>query len=336
MDLDLLDRLGLRDIPRWYREKFGVSSLLQTGYGNNRAQHQLTFTENVSQPAHQPAQRAIEWSAAAESVENSERRPKQSRYKPPKSPRGPGFQPGKNRGNYSKGQQPRNGYINPYTLTPTGSNSTPSPEPSDSSDSFILAGGTSKASNATNAADITRVLARQNLGHVPSLGEHLLDKEGMHIMKYDPTARMAKQLDPKEPIGGYPNSKGPFRTKSRRPYEFGGDSQLKTPGTDNAAARPSTAGSDRASKVANTGAPNVNTEKSRTMYDALMSDTSPIHPRDMEFTFGAIGEPVQYPSFDLERSSSNTSAQTSIYVGHQFFTKTDKKCDKKNTKKSDN
>jgi hypothetical protein len=58
-DITLLEKLGLRDIPRWYREKFNVPSLLQANYGNNhRGQPQQAAVD-------QPAQRAIQHHPAA-------------------------------------------------------------------------------------------------------------------------------------------------------------------------------------------------------------------------------------------------------------------------------
>lgn len=338
MDLVLLDKLGLRDIPRWYREKYGVASLLQSSYGNNRGQNQYPISEHAHQPVHQPtqqlAQRSLEWSPSAETPDIREHRAKQGRYKSPKSPRGPGFQSGKSRGNYTKGQgqgrgQQHHGYINPFEMTPTGS--TTSPETSE--DSFIMTCGpldvtvdrratdaprSLDAPRSTGATDALRVCAQQDPGRVSSQGsQSLLDKEGSANIKFDPTAQMAK-LTTNEPIDGYPKSI--FRTKSRRPYEYGGDSQLKSPIISDAT-RPSTAGSE----------PGIKPEQRRILYSTLLSNSEPIHPRDMEFTFGAIGEPVLYPNRDAELPSSNDSAGTSIYVGnHQFFAK----ADKKNTKRS--
>ncbi|KAE8148984.1 hypothetical protein BDV25DRAFT_141249 [Aspergillus avenaceus] len=37
-DLSTLEKLGLRDIPRWYREKYGIPSLLPNGHGHPRQQ----------------------------------------------------------------------------------------------------------------------------------------------------------------------------------------------------------------------------------------------------------------------------------------------------------
>ena len=52
-DIFMLEKLGLRDIPRWYREKYDVPSLLQAGYGNqHRGQQQQAAID-------QPQQRAI-------------------------------------------------------------------------------------------------------------------------------------------------------------------------------------------------------------------------------------------------------------------------------------
>ncbi|KAE8394217.1 hypothetical protein BDV23DRAFT_18142 [Aspergillus alliaceus] len=36
-DLSTLEKLGLRDIPRWYREKYGIPSLLPNGHGHPRS-----------------------------------------------------------------------------------------------------------------------------------------------------------------------------------------------------------------------------------------------------------------------------------------------------------
>ena len=36
-DLPTLEKLGLRDIPRWYREKYGIPSLLPNGHGHPRS-----------------------------------------------------------------------------------------------------------------------------------------------------------------------------------------------------------------------------------------------------------------------------------------------------------
>ncbi|KAJ5190449.1 Zinc finger CCCH-type [Penicillium cinerascens] len=346
MDLVLLDKLGLRDIPRWYREKYGVTSLLQSSYSNNRGQNQYQISEHahqlVHQPTQQPAQRSLEWSPSAETPDTREHRTKQGRYKSPKSPRGPGFQSGKSRGNYTKGQgqgrgQQHHGYINLFEMTPTGS--TTSPETSE--DSFIMTSGPLDATDdrramdasrsldairstgATGATDAPRVSVQQGPGRVSSQGsQSLLDKEGRATKKFDPTAQMAK-LTTNEPIDGYP--KNIFRTKSRRPYEYGGDSQLKSPITSNAT-RPSTAGRE----------PVIKPEQRRNLYSTLLSNSEPIHPRDMEFTFGAIGEPVLYPNRDTEFPSSNDSASTSIFVGNQqFFVKTDKKKNK-HSGRSDN
>jgi hypothetical protein len=64
-DIFMLEKLGLRDIPRWYREKFNVPSLLQVNYGNNnRGQQPQTV---IDQPQH----KAIQFQSAANSVNNA-------------------------------------------------------------------------------------------------------------------------------------------------------------------------------------------------------------------------------------------------------------------------
>jgi hypothetical protein len=58
-DIVMLEKLGLRDIPRWYREKYNVPSLLQANYGNHhRGQHHPDAVD-------QPANKAIQHHSAA-------------------------------------------------------------------------------------------------------------------------------------------------------------------------------------------------------------------------------------------------------------------------------
>ncbi|CEO59977.1 Putative C-x8-C-x5-C-x3-H type zinc finger protein [Penicillium brasilianum] len=63
-DIFMLEKLGLRDIPRWYREKYDVPSLLQAGQGNQqRGQQQQAAID-------QPQQRAIQYRPAANNLTN--------------------------------------------------------------------------------------------------------------------------------------------------------------------------------------------------------------------------------------------------------------------------
>ncbi|KAF3388501.1 hypothetical protein F1880_004288 [Penicillium rolfsii] len=51
-DIAKLEKLGLRDIPRWYREKFSVPSLLQTNYGNlHRGEHNQAAGDHLANNA---------------------------------------------------------------------------------------------------------------------------------------------------------------------------------------------------------------------------------------------------------------------------------------------
>lgn len=318
MDLVMLDKLGLRDIPRWYREKFGVPSLLHSNYGNHRGGHNQYFAlSEHAHPVNQSSQRATEWSLPAEGASTHDHRGKQGRYRAPKSPRGPGFRANKNHDNWNKqshGQ--RNNYCNPFDATPSFSTAS-----RDSSEgSFVMPKGPS------NATDIPNSSAQLNPGLVSSMGRCVLDKEGKATKKSDPTALMAK-LDTKDPIGE--SSKSAFRTKSRRPYEYGGDSHIKTPVVGNTAAGNTAAGNAAAGNTVTRPAtaeraPLPSFQQRRNMYSALLADSEPIHPRDMQFNFGPIGEPVQCPGAKTEcPNSSNTPI--SIFGVHPFFPMTENK-----------
>ncbi|KAI9368774.1 hypothetical protein BJX61DRAFT_198734 [Aspergillus egyptiacus] len=59
MDRTMLERLGLRDIPRWYRERYSIPSLLPNGHGHPRPQSDNTHAwkedgglKSIPYPAH--------------------------------------------------------------------------------------------------------------------------------------------------------------------------------------------------------------------------------------------------------------------------------------------
>lgn len=110
----LIEELGLRDIPRWYREKYNVPSLLHATY---RSQVQLAI-------AGQPQQKAIEYNEASaashdrdNNAENANHRVNNSgRFKAPRGanngkPRGNGRNQNSNRNMNSttSGMHPSNG-----------------------------------------------------------------------------------------------------------------------------------------------------------------------------------------------------------------------------------
>lgn len=332
MDVQLLEKLGLRDIPRWYRDKYSVPSLLST-YGNNRGQGQYAITEHAHQPVAQSPRHSIEWSSSVDAPENKESRSKQSRYKAPKSPRGPGFGPGKARGNNSKTQQPRKNIAGPDNVTssPTSSSST-------SGDSFVIPNA------PDHSPDGTLSLTQQDLGRYSAQSRHLLGKDGTKAV-------CIAELVTKESNNVY--SKNGFRTKSRRPFEynhdkFGGDANVQSPNNGNPASgnpatRPTTSVSENVSNIANPGSrrtdvvgPNNTTyyfvpssmasvvrlnapdftdpEQRRFMYNELLSNSESVHPLDMEYTYGPIGEPVQYPS-ERSRTMSSPNANTAFFAG---------------------
>lgn len=78
-DPELLERLGLREIPRWYREKYGVPGVSQPDVGNTRSQPAA-----IEQPM-----RTIEYNATGAHPENNDNgtdyaRGSNNRYKSPR------------------------------------------------------------------------------------------------------------------------------------------------------------------------------------------------------------------------------------------------------------
>ncbi|KAJ6126791.1 Zinc finger CCCH-type [Penicillium sp. IBT 18751x] len=327
MDTQLLEKLGLRDIPRWYREKFSVASL-QAGHGIKGGQTQYALTENAHQPPSPSPQRSIEWSSSVNTPESNETRANQSRHKTPKSPRGPGFGPGKSRGNVTKLQQSRKNYAESANVTPTSSSAS-------SGDSFVIPHAPSHSLGAPLAS------AQQNASKFSVQNKHLLGKADMTAKRLDLTASFP-ELTVEESVQTF--SKSGFRTKSRRPYEydrdkFGGDANVQSPSngnppTVNPTNRPNTSVSGPVSNVVNSdlhrhvavttnlgsrfvrpavvpdsrhASPNFKDPEQRRIYNELLSNSEAIHPRDMEYTYGAIGEPVEYPN-----TSSNSSADSAL------------------------
>lgn len=327
MDTQLLEKLGLRDIPRWYREKYSVASL-QSGYGNKGGQSQFALTEHAHDPSPQSPQRSIEWSPSVDAPENNEHRSKQGRHKTPKSPRGPGFGPGKTRCNVTKVQQSRKNYAESANITPTSSS------PS-SGDSFVIP----KAPSHSHTATLTS--AQQIPSGFSAQSKHLLDKDDQTTKRRDLTTSFP-ELTVEETIHAF--SRSGFRTKSRRPFEydrdkFGGDANVQSPSNGNPArvnpvSHPSTSVGDNVSNIVNPGprfispsvipvfqSHNFKDPEQHRIYNNLLSNSESIHPRDMEYTYGAIGEPVQYPG-----NLSNTSNESALLSGlDKFFDEAVKK-----------
>lgn len=108
-DISMLDKLGLRDIPRWYREKYQVESLLHPNGQTNRAQpanaaqKAITYPSNTQQSNTQqsnqptpPPPTAPDNHGPANNTSNNIARGPNNRYK---AQRGPGFAGPKARGN---------------------------------------------------------------------------------------------------------------------------------------------------------------------------------------------------------------------------------------------
>lgn len=186
-DVRMLEKLGLRDIPRWYREKFGVPSLLQASYGNNTRGQQSQAAIN------QPQHRAIQFQPTADvgpsaltghSGHNNsgQSRLRGGRYK---SPRGAGFA-GSNKGrNHKNGEKT----LGRKGVTP--------PPPS-------VSGHESPGT------------ASVGLSNVPSSGD------SPHLSP-EISPRTQQSVPASPAVSPIVKSKGFFRTKSR--FTFGADSK---------------------------------------------------------------------------------------------------------------
>ncbi|KAJ6099587.1 hypothetical protein N7467_001122 [Penicillium canescens] len=111
LDSDLLDKLGLRDIPRWYRDKFGVESLIHP-VQQQRATPRLAITEHP-----QPASPAIQYSSST-SLELKSSAPQAKQRSPARGPQNHGNNggPSHSRGSRNqgwKGRQAKGKNVNP-------------------------------------------------------------------------------------------------------------------------------------------------------------------------------------------------------------------------------
>lgn len=285
-DPAMLERLGLRDIPRWYREKYGIQSLQQPQYGSFRSQSTAAVE--------QPAMRAIQYNNNASEAEynpasnsNNNDRVTNGRFK---SPRGVGFQ-GRARGGGSW-HKVNNGRDN---ISQNAADTTP--ESSNPSEDFFL-------TDATNARlQDLNIDGRdaQESGGVALPNQHLIDKDGM-AQRSRLMAELVNRTS-EDPIDGAAVKaleKRAFRTKSRRLFE-NGDSSMKA-GKKGAAAKTA------ATHNVNT-TPRAREKKlPRPPTADLLELSDPIIGERTMLTWGPVGEPVERPGSNSSNQSNDSSA----------------------------
>lgn len=290
-DPAMLERLGLRDIPRWYREKYGMPSLQQPQYGNFRPQS--TLVEH-------PAMRAIQYNNNASEAEynpasNNHHRVTTGRFK---SPRGVGFQ-GRARGggSWHKVNNNRDNFAqnNAADTTPESSNSL--------SEDFFLTDVTTARLQDLNIDGRDA----QESGGVALPNQHLIDKDGM-AQRSRLVAELVN-LTSEEPIDGAAFKsleKQAFRTKSRRLFETNGDSSMK-PGKKGPATN--TAATNNVTNPAANTTPRAS-EKTlpRPPTADLLELSDPIIGEGTMLTWGPIGEPVERPGSNSSNQSNGSSA----------------------------
>lgn len=198
----LLARLGLRDIPKWYREQYGVPSIHEDAYGNYRPQ--LAIAEQPARQAIQynvPNQGVVARNGNVNSNNNAQYRGPNGRYR---SPRGVGY-PNRGRANYWQ----RNGSrMNISQASTVGTPASGSPDFSDQS-WIDTAGVTGTKNLKLEQSD------PQEDGGVLLPVQHVSYKNGTYSSPRLVTRHM--RLTGAEPIGRLTG--GPtYRTKSRRPW----------------------------------------------------------------------------------------------------------------------
>lgn len=205
----LLARLGLRDIPKWYREAYGVPSIHDEAYGNYRAQLAATG---------QPPMRAIQYNipnnAVAERNGNgnhsAQQRGPNGRYR---TPRGVGYS-NRGRGNHWQRGSSRMNNNQPPAMGSPSSGST----------------GFSEQS-WVDAAHTTAGIKNLNMGHVDPQDDGGVMLPAQHIFKkgmslsLQPIIRSLRLIDA-EPMGR-PTFNVPekplYGIKSRHPWNKGHD-----------------------------------------------------------------------------------------------------------------
>lgn len=321
----MLEKLGLRDIPRWYREKFNVPSLLQANYANNhRGQHQQAAVVQSVQKAiqHHPAANnagTAGASAHAKGIANTANNASTagpSGHAHPngnvahnagqknngngnhpghghprggryKSPRGAGFSAGKGR-NFNWGKNGRNG------VTPPPANI--SKEIRDDDTGSTSSPNTSSGSSFSSRAhlDLFASPLVNPMAGMSLTGQHILDKDGM-ARKTSMTARL-RQLTPEAlNASTIPEPEEPersfFRTSTRHVFNFGADGDKV-----NAANSKGTAAFDPfASLTKDETAKKSTTPALTPMIRKLVATSEPIDSNELLINWGPIGEPVQRP-----------------------------------------
>ncbi|KAJ5168097.1 uncharacterized protein N7482_003691 [Penicillium canariense] len=296
----MLEKLGLRDIPRWYREKYNVPSLLQPSFSNPRGPNHHAIVD-------QPTPKAIQYHATTDnasttgtsgtnnSTTNSTTNSHPHRGGRYKSPRGAGFGAGKGRGNGIPNWN-KNGNRSGLTQTSANyNNATPeTSSPSTSENSFKITTGTK--------LDLLSDHGVSRLSEPDVMAQHILDKDG--ITRNSLSSRLSQLTTTPGGFNSPMNKeaeKDPFRTKSRRLFDFGSDGGVKLPRGDTKppafnqfANRTETETADKAASSAATQGGSSNFSAS--LLRELVATSEPIHPSEVLLNWGAIGEPVQRPT----------------------------------------
>lgn len=299
-DPELLERLGLREIPRWYREKYGVPGVPHPNYGSN----QLHLAAN-EQPM-----RAIQYNVAGPHEENigsttNYNRGTGHRYKSPRGnnqvsrdQRGAGwpkvlnhhFQSNQNAGS-------KNGGMN----TPPSDETFSAP----TDNKFDVLRG-----------EVTDGRETKEEGGVALSQQHILDQNGM-----DHQRRLAMSMlnltseDPIDNASLKGLEKQAFRSKSRRLFERNLNQGHANPAPANVTNDIATPSKAHPNNVPGFPAPRQGIMLPRPMMAELLKDSEPIYNNAASRNWGEIGEPVnRRPSAESQNSYYSYQSGASEYL----------------------
>ncbi|KAJ5172934.1 hypothetical protein N7492_005527 [Penicillium capsulatum] len=278
-DPAMLEKLGLRDIPRWYREKHGVASLLD-----------VTLETSQEKPTNKalqyPRQEGASGSYGPSAGPNNHAHQHRIGNLRSKNTRGPNYNGNKGRGNNGWN---RNGQRNDASSTPWGKNNQAITTPS---------------RPTTRSATILPDL-RARLGPPIIMGplvSRSIERDSQGVSRTAPenngTRRGSLQCRPRNltpqdaygPAANTETDENLFRMKSRYLFNFGGDGRNESVEGEPSGRATNSAVSPAAPKTAEN-----KKEASTSPISELMKGSTAIDPDEPLLDFGAIGEPVIRP-----------------------------------------